>query len=185
LSLAQFGPAAIDSVPRLEMAAANDVPRMQRAALAALAAIRGRQDSQEPAPAANPVTDSRSPAVTVPLAPVPLATAPMQILSGPPPSADTAKVGPPGLWPTVPARGISLQEIGSDGATAEARLRHQAEPPRLPDVFARPIERSGEQATPRPASDSPKPAIDPPPLTDDAPLSLESPSGGAKAGPSQ
>jgi hypothetical protein len=72
LSLAQFGPAAADAVPRLEVAATSDVPRMQRAALAALASIRGggqaAQNSEAPATPRNsgvtsltPATESRVP----------------------------------------------------------------------------------------------------------------------------
>jgi HEAT repeats len=62
LSLAQFGPAAVDAVPRLETAASSDVPRMQRAALAALASIRGGQSSLGPAPVATPASNVETPA---------------------------------------------------------------------------------------------------------------------------
>ncbi len=60
LSLAQFGPAAIDAIPRLELAASNDVPRMQRAALAALASIRVIPGSQDSEAAQSPVVDSQT-----------------------------------------------------------------------------------------------------------------------------
>ncbi len=50
LTLAQFGPAAADSVPRLEMAASSDVPRVQQAAAAALAAITKRPVQQPASP---------------------------------------------------------------------------------------------------------------------------------------
>ena len=68
LSLAQFGPAAIDAVPRLETAATNDVPRMQRAALVALGAIRGRQALQDSAPLPSPIElhPTVAPRATVP-----------------------------------------------------------------------------------------------------------------------
>jgi hypothetical protein len=107
LSLAQFGSAAVDAVPRLEMAATNDVPRMQRAALAALTSIRGRQVSQDSRltqdsrPAAIPVVESRSPItppVPIPVrvaGPVPVAVpvalpVPAQITSAAPPKVDAA-----------------------------------------------------------------------------------------------
>ncbi|HET6323967.1 MAG TPA: HEAT repeat domain-containing protein [Planctomycetaceae bacterium] len=199
LSLAQFGPAAIEAVPRLEAAAANDVPRMQRAALAALASIRGHQDSP---PAAGAVSES-------PLSVVPPAFAPTENISAPPinvngPGAHStltdrgslkshasdapavfpdfqeglgvqrtfeskAAVGPgsPQAWQTIPARGISLHELGSDGAVSETRLRHQSEPAYLPDVPARPLERAGEPT---------------PPKTPAEPLSLEAQPGSSKAG---
>jgi hypothetical protein len=221
LSLAQFGPAAIDAVPRLEIAASKDVPRMQRAALAALASIRGRQDEQESGLAASPAVDSR-------MSVVPPALPPTERLSATPTSVDgagldsnftdrgssenragsppaffpdlqptpgalrklepraTAAGDAPGsgqLWQTIPARGISLHELGSDGANPEARLRHQPEPAGLPDVPARPLEQSGEPVTPRAATGTPKPIAPPPsPLSDDSPLNLEPQSGGSKAG---
>jgi hypothetical protein len=102
LSLAQFGSAAVDAVPRLEMAATSDVPRMQRAALVALASIRGRQLSPESSlsqvskPAAIPVFELRAP-ITPPAiprvvpAPVPVPVAlpvPAQITRAAPPKVD-------------------------------------------------------------------------------------------------
>ncbi|HEV8070233.1 MAG TPA: HEAT repeat domain-containing protein [Planctomycetaceae bacterium] len=105
LSLAQFGSSAVDAVPRLEMAATSDVPRMQRAALAALTAIRGRQVSQnsklaqDSRPVGTPMVESRSPVprpvrVTVPV-PVPVADPvalplPAQISPADRPTFDTA-----------------------------------------------------------------------------------------------
>jgi hypothetical protein len=104
LSLAQFGSAAVDAVPRLEMAATSDVPRMQRAALAALASIRGRQWSpdsslsQDSKPAAIPVVELRAPITRPPIprvvpAPVPVPVArpvPAQITRVAPPKVDSA-----------------------------------------------------------------------------------------------
>jgi hypothetical protein len=188
LSLAQFGPAAIDAVPRLEMAAGNDVPRMQRAALAALASIRGHQGSQDSASAAS--SDSRMPIVPPAFAPTgnPSALPPNVGGTGSQRTFEPRAVEGSGsvqLWQTIPARGISLHEIGSDEANGESLLRHQSEPPRLPDVPARPLERASEPVTPRPGAETQKPTITPPPLSVDSPLSLEPQSGAAKAGSQQ
>jgi len=99
LSLAQFGSAAVDAVPRLEMAATSDVPRMQRAALAALTSIRGRQVSQDSRltqdsrTAAIPVVESRSlvPRPVRVSVPVPVALpVPAQITPADPPKFDAA-----------------------------------------------------------------------------------------------
>lgn len=110
---------------------------------------------------------------------------------------------PPAIFPT---RGISLHEIESDGANAEARARHQGEPPRFPDLPARPIETTTEKApaikkaptiekappprpapTPKAAPAAPAPPLPAPalPLSDESPLNLESQSGAAKPGSSQ
>jgi hypothetical protein len=237
LSLAQFGTSASDAVPRLEMAATNDVPRMQRAALAALTSIRGLPNLREAAPAPTPLrglpnyqeaapvptpfVDSRppvTPPIAAPIENSPVPTSPIKAkpvspatkvvdqrdfqkpaivqTTAPPnppkPVAAPTRVetktvaaeasGPPELWPTIPARGISLNEIESDGASTDARPHPQPEPVRLPEVPARPLERSVEKAKPRPPKETPKPAVVQPPLTDDSPLNLESQAGGAKPG---
>jgi hypothetical protein len=290
LSLAQFGSAAVDAVPRLEMAATNDVPRMQRAALAALGSIRGRHVFRDSGIGASTVVESPVPTVMpsppanqiaaptpasaeaiIPRAPVvdqgatqnPAITRAMIFpavpLVSPPPSNLEPKAavadgsGAPLLGPTIPTRGISLDEIESDGPSPESSSQHPPEPVQLPEVPARPIERSSEKAilrladepataqvaveppklaAPRPRTESPKPANpqptaeppkpmtlrpaaepftlrptaeaapkpvpvrpaaepakraapQPPPLTDDSPLNLESQPGAAKPGSTQ
>jgi hypothetical protein len=122
LSLAQFGSAAVDAVPRLEMAATSDVPRMQRAALAALTSIRGRQVSQDSRltqdsrPAALPVVESRSPItppvprpvrVAVPI-PVPVAV-PVAL----PTSAQITPTDPPKFDAAPPKFDAAMPKVDS------------------------------------------------------------------------
>ncbi len=85
LSLAQFGPAAVDAVPRLETAAANDVPRMQRAALAALASIRGGQSTLGPTAVATPAGNVEAPARETAVAPT---SGPLELASPAAPSRE-------------------------------------------------------------------------------------------------
>jgi hypothetical protein len=220
LSLAQFGPAAIDAIPRLELAASNDVPRMQRAALAALASIRAIPGSRDSESAPSPVVDSQTtlapptfrstnnvalPAMNLdgdgPRSTFADRESPTNRAGSPPAAFPDLKEAPASihtfelkgtaegsgraqLWQTIPARGISLHEIASDGANAEARLHHSAEPTRLPDVPARPLDRAGEP-TIRSATEAPKAAITPAPLSNDSPLNLEPQSGASKPGSSQ
>ncbi len=234
LSLAQFGPAAVDAVPRLETAASNDVPRMQRAALAALASIRGSQSTLGPTPVATPASNVEAPAREMSPAPPagPLERVPTapgsHAFSGPQqpavertpaertelekpatapflfpdlgrptptdgkfqavtPTSDSVTARFP---PAVGSRGISIhegEEIGSDGSSAVARTHHSAEPSRLPDVPARPIDRNAELPPPRPVAAAPKsaPPVTPavsPPVSDESPFDLSSPPGGTKAG---
>jgi hypothetical protein len=239
LSLAQFGPAAVDAVPRLETAASNDVPRMQRAALAALASIRGSQSTLGPPPVATPASNVEAPAREMSPAPtagplelVPTAPGSHAFLGPQQPAVErtpaertpaertdlekpaTAPVLFPDLGrptptdgkfqavtatsdsatarfpPAVGSRGISIhegEEIGSDGSAAVARTHHSAEPSRLPDVPARPIDRNAELPPPRPVVTTPKPAppVSPPvspAVSDESPFDLSSPPGGTKAG---
>jgi hypothetical protein len=220
LSLAQFGPAAIEAIPRLELAASNDVPRMQRAALAALASIRAIPGSQDSESAPSPVVDSRTTLAPPAFRSTNNVAHPPISLDGDGPRSTFAdresSVNRPGnppadfpdlkeapasihtfelkgtaegsgraqLWQTIPARGISLHEIASDGANSEVRAHHSVEPPRLPDVAARPLDRTGEPTT-RPATEAPKAAITPAPLSNDSPLNLEPQSGASKPGSSQ
>ena len=78
-SLALFGPAAVESASRLEGAAVNDIPSVQRAATLALAAIRGSETE--------PTADRFSPAARMPfdlnsLAPRPMSSLPAGISMG-------------------------------------------------------------------------------------------------------
>ena len=78
-SLALFGPAAVESASRLEGAAVNDLPSVQRAATLALAAIRGSETE--------PRADRFSPAARMPfdlnsLAPRPMSSLPAGMSMG-------------------------------------------------------------------------------------------------------
>jgi hypothetical protein len=78
-SLALFGPAAVESASRLEGAAVNDIPSVQRAATLALAAIRGSETEA--------TADRFSPAARMPfdlnsLAPRPMSSLPAGISMG-------------------------------------------------------------------------------------------------------
>jgi HEAT repeat protein len=209
LSLAQFGAAAIDAVPRLEVAASSDVPRMQRAALAALTAIRGPQSSAELKTTASTASDRQAPTAP-PEMPAPESGTSLDRrgIASPPAAGDRTNLAnassvvpaarpsfyrsipglgnlepntvrgampaneaaPPGLWPVVPSRGISLHEIAGENANIDGR-------PRPPVVR----QGSAELVT-RPVNMLSDPAVELRPLTDDSPLNLESNSGGGKAG---
>jgi hypothetical protein len=71
-SLALFGPAAVESASRLEGAAVNDIPSVQRAATLALAAIRGSETQR--------AADRFSPAAQTPFDLNPVTPRPMSAL---------------------------------------------------------------------------------------------------------
>src|SRR5262249_32615534 len=160
-----------------------------RAALAALASIRGAQaapDSQplstppvglSPAPA--PKFASDGPSALPDLKEAPLALQSVEGKKAPEPA------GAPQLWQTIPARGISLHEIASEDANDDGQTHRHAEPAQLPDITARPLERSTETTsaatTARPKVAS-KTTSAPLPLSNNSPLNLESQSGDSKRG---
>ena len=131
LSLAQFGSAAVDAVPRLEMAATSDVPRMQRAALAALASIRGRQMPQEARltqdsrPATIPEVESRSlitPPVPRPVrvaVPVPL---PVSVPVALPVPVEIAPAAPPKFESAIPRSAVVDQGNAQNPAITRAMI---------------------------------------------------------------
>ncbi len=136
LSLAQFGPAAVDAVPRLETAASNDVPRMQRAALAALASIRGGQSSLGPAPVATPASNVETPVRE---------------------AAPTPTSGPLQLVPTAPGSHASSgpQQPAVERTTAERTdLERPATAPFLFPDLGRPTPSDGKLHTVTPTSES-------------------------------
>ncbi len=141
LSLAQFGPAAVDAVPRLETAASNDVPRMQRAALAALASIRGGQSSLGPAPVATPASSVETPVREV---------------------APNPTCGPLQLVPTAPGSHASLdpQQPAVERTTVERTpaertdLERPATAPFLFPDLGRPTPTDGKLHTVTPTSES-------------------------------
>ncbi len=131
LSLAQFGSAAVDAVPRLEMAATSDVPRMQRAALAALASIRGRQMPQEARltqdsrPATIPEVESRS--LITPPVPRPVRVAvtvplPVSVPVALPVPVEIAPAAPPKFESAIPRSAVVDQGNAQNPAITRAMI---------------------------------------------------------------
>jgi hypothetical protein len=203
LSLAQFGPAAIDAVPRLEVAASSDVPRMQRAALAALTAIRGPQRPPETKTTASAASDRQAPNPFPEMPEPEAANLTPKTVASPQTAVDRAnlvnvanlQLAPPSDFrPTSPFATLD----------AKSRPANEAAPPALwPAVPARGIslhEIAGEdsnvdgrsqpsvdrphpaEAVARPLKTLSDPAVELRPLTEESPLNLESASGAGKAG---
>jgi hypothetical protein len=197
-SLALFGPAAVESASRLEGAAVNDIPSVQRAATLALAAIRGSETERAP-DRFSPTT--RMPFDLNPLAPRPMSALPTGISMGRVKLSDQATAAeslepelpesktagaPPKLFPADRmAASHSLMaspEMADDAVPASATAAPQkkaAAPAPAPPSDALPLE-----LQPAPASSPPANGNVTPMATTTSTFFLQSETGESKAGAS-